>query len=125
MWAVHVVEGEDSTTMVKRCETELYIPYAGQPNYQFDMQWYFAPNHFRSLKELDLSAGRYRSNRNRFVVHQPGVIIPLFHWLGIHQYYGLVILLMTLIIKLALSPLTYRSYLSMAKMRVLQPRSPR
>ncbi|MFN3940748.1 MAG: membrane protein insertase YidC, partial [Chitinophagales bacterium] len=35
--------------------------------------------------------------------------------------YGLIILLMTLIIKLALTPLTYRSYLSMAKMRVLQP----
>ncbi|HAE13266.1 MAG: membrane protein insertase YidC [Chitinophagales bacterium] len=121
--SVHVVEGEDSTTMVKRCETELYIPYAGQPNYQFDMQWYFAPNHFRSLKELDLGLEDIvptGTGLSKFI--NRGVIIPLFHWLGgFISNYGLVILLMTLIIKLALSPLTYRSYLSMAKMRVLQP----
>jgi len=59
-----------------------------------------------------------------------GVIgIPLVKWIaGLFNFmkplssnYGLIILLMTILIKLALSPLTYRSYLSQAKMAVLKP----
>lgn len=51
------------------------------------------------------------------------VVIPLFNFLENHVTgnYGLIILLLTLIIKLVLFPLTYKSYLSQAKMRVLKP----
>lgn len=51
------------------------------------------------------------------------VVIPLFGFLENHvtTNYGLIILLLTLIIKLVLFPLTYKSYLSQAKMRVLKP----
>ena len=51
-----------------------------------------------------------------------GIIIPLFDFLGswIHNY-GLVILVMTIFIKIVLFPLTYKSYISQAKMRLLAP----
>lgn len=114
---------EDTSLLVKRCATELFIPYSGQADYEFAMQWYFAPNHFRSLKDLGIGLEDIvptGTGLSRII--NRGIVIPIFHWLGgFMSNYGLIIFLMTLIIKMALSPLTYRSYLSMAKMRVLQP----
>jgi YidC/Oxa1 family membrane protein insertase len=53
---------------------------------------------------------------NRFV------IIPIFHFLeDFIPSYGIIILLLVLIIKMVLMPLTYKSYLSMAKMKVMKP----
>jgi YidC/Oxa1 family membrane protein insertase len=53
---------------------------------------------------------------NRFVV------LPVFNWLESFGWsYGLIILLLTVALKLVMSPLTYKSYLSMAKMRILKP----
>ncbi len=50
------------------------------------------------------------------------VIIPIFDWLSrFIGNYGLIILLLTIIIKIGLLPLTYRSYLSQARMKVLKP----
>ena len=52
------------------------------------------------------------------------IVIPIFNFLEAHvtRNYGLIIFLLTLIVKLILSPLTYKSYLSQAKMRVLKPK---
>ncbi len=51
-----------------------------------------------------------------------GVVIPLFDFLGSYiSNYGIIILIMTIIIKLVLFPLTYKSYKSQAKMRILAP----
>ena len=51
-----------------------------------------------------------------------GVIIPVFNFLGkFISNYGIIILLLTIFIKLVLFPLTYKSYKSQAKMRVLAP----
>ena len=51
-----------------------------------------------------------------------GIIIPIFTFLGKYfTNYGVIILLMTLIIKAVLMPLTFKSYMSSARMRVLKP----
>jgi len=51
-----------------------------------------------------------------------GVIIPMFNFFGkFMTNYGLIILLLTLVIKIIIFPFTYKSYISSAKMRVLQP----
>ena len=51
-----------------------------------------------------------------------GVVIPVFNFLGgFISNYGIIILLLTILIKLVLFPLTYKSYVSQAKMRILQP----
>lgn len=50
------------------------------------------------------------------------VIFPVFHFLTLHiGNYGIIIIILVLLLKLVLAPLSYRSYLSMAKMKVLKP----
>lgn len=93
------------------------------------MAFYFGPNKFKILKDIHLTQDddlRLESLVplgwsiigwcNRYL------IIPLFNWLGSFiSSYGLIILIMTLIVKLVLLPLTYKSYKSTAAMRVLKP----
>jgi YidC/Oxa1 family membrane protein insertase len=51
-----------------------------------------------------------------------GIIMPLFNFLsGIFSNYGVIILILTLIMRLLLSPITYKSYVSGAKMKLLKP----
>ncbi|MBC8047575.1 MAG: membrane protein insertase YidC [Fimbriimonadaceae bacterium] len=117
------IYSEDTSSFVKLCNTELYIPYSNQKDFSFPMQYYFAPNEYAALKKLDIGLEDIVPMGTGMIrwLNQ-WVIVPVFHWLGnFVTNYGLVILLLTLIIKLALTPLTYRSYLSMAKMRVLNP----
>ncbi|MDR0941557.1 MAG: membrane protein insertase YidC [Bacteroidales bacterium] len=86
-----------------------------------DIKFYFGPNHYPTLKaqnqELEeiLDLGWF-GFITRFA------IIPIFNWL--HSFisnFGLIILLLTIILKLVLFPLTFKSYLSTARMRVLKP----
>src|SRR6202000_1219575 len=87
------------------------------------LEFYFGPNRFSTLKaqgnDLDkvISLGwgplKYI---NRFAV------LPVFNFLKeFNLNYGLIILALTVVLKLVLSPLTYKSYLSMAKMRIFKP----
>ncbi|MBP7400883.1 MAG: membrane protein insertase YidC [Chitinophagales bacterium] len=114
---------EDTTAFVKRCNAELFITFNNQSQFEVPMQWYFAPNKYSELKELGIGLEDIiPTGTSIFRVINRWVVIPLFNFLGgFLNNYGLIIFLMTLIIKIALTPLTYRSYLSMAKMRVLQP----
>lgn len=101
------------------------LPYSHQALQKYDMQFYFGPLHYQTLKKLDLELERQiplgwsfflTSWVNRFLV------IPVFNFLS--QFignYGIIILLLTIFIKLIVLPLTYKSYLSTAKMRILKP----
>ena len=89
----------------------------------YPMNFYFGTNKFSTLKaqgheiEKQVDMGYWPLKYiNRFVV------LPVFNWLESFGWnYGLIILLLTVALKLAMSPLTYKSYLSMAKMRILKP----
>ena len=102
---------------------EMAVPYDRSSNFVMPMHFYFGPNSFRNLKrigfhlqELVTIGGSIIRWINAFI------IIPIFNWLNLYiSNYGIIILLLTLIIKMALLPLTYRSYMSQAKMRVLKP----
>lgn len=87
------------------------------------LEFYFGPNQYNLLKDqgndlekiVNIGWGPLKYI-NRFAT------IPIFNLLKKFNWnYGLVILALTLILKLVLSPLTYKSYLSMAKMRILKP----
>ncbi|GAA4341051.1 membrane protein insertase YidC [Mucilaginibacter gynuensis] len=89
----------------------------------FPMEFYFGPNRFSTLKDqgfdlenqVDMGWGPLKYI-NRFAV------LPVFNFLNQFNWnYGIIILVLTILLKLVLSPLTYKSYLSMAKMRVLKP----
>lgn len=110
--------------LLKTFKSELNIPFDRKSSESRDLTFYFGPNHYNTLskqeipdfeKLVPLGWGIF-GWINRFVV------IPIFNFLGgFIASYGLIILLLTLIIKLVLFPLTYKSYLSTAKMKVLKP----
>jgi YidC/Oxa1 family membrane protein insertase len=112
----------DSTT-IKTLSTTLTIPVAEVEQGRGQYRFFFGPNSFNLLKsvapEFDrnvyLGWGLFRWV-NRFVV------LPVFHFL--EQYissYGVIILLLVLLIKLVTWPLTYKTYESQARMKVLKP----
>ena len=49
------------------------------------------------------------------------IFIPLFSYLSSHFPYGIAIIIMTILVRLVLSPVLYKSYLSQAKMKILKP----
>lgn len=108
---------------VKSLSLNAFVPYTGDDNQQLGYTLHFVPNKFKTLKAYDrdfekmipLGWGIFRWV-NQYL------IINIFNLLSrFIESYGLIILLMTLIIKLLLFPLTYKSYMSTAKMSVLKP----
>lgn len=112
--------------------------YSAQMNTAFDpagsepthLYFYFGPNHYKTLTALD--DGRESDwDLNKLVYLgwplfrwiNKWIIINLFDWLsGWGMSMGVVLLLLTLIVKIAVFPTTWKTYLSSAKMRVLKPR---
>ena len=87
------------------------------------LKFYFGPNKFKELKSHKLGFEKLLSLGWGIFgwVNEYG-IIPIFTFLSEYlSNFGLIILLLTIIIKIILSPLTFKSYLSTAKMRVLKP----
>ena len=85
--------------------------------------FYFGPNHYRTLKDYDQKYEKIIPLGGSVIgLISRGVIIPTFNFLGkfIHNY-GLIILIMTILIKIVVSPLTMKSYKSSAKMNVIKP----
>jgi len=106
--------------ILKRYSTDLYIPFNREVA---NLQFFFGPNHFPTLKKYDIGIeSLVPLGWGIFGWVNRIAVIPIFNWLrGFIASYGLIILLLTLIIKAALFPLTYKSYLSTARMRVLKP----
>jgi YidC/Oxa1 family membrane protein insertase len=115
---------DDSTRYLRYVTAKLEIPLPKENIVKVPLKFYFGPNRFNTLKkykDLQLyelaSVGKGISKWiNQFV------IIKIFNWLSRSiSNYGIIILLLTIIVKVALFPLTYRSYLSQAKMKILKP----
>jgi len=108
---------------VKTYSATMQLPFSPLATQSYDMDFYFGTNKFSTLKaqgyelEKQVDLGYWPLKYiNRFIV------LPVFNFLESFNWgYGLIILVLTILLKLALSPLTYKSYLSMAKMRVLKP----
>jgi YidC/Oxa1 family membrane protein insertase len=114
----------DSSRILKTFDSYMGIPYESKPDQTMGFKIYFGPNKYTLLKNYGqdleelVSMGSWRIIKwiNRWF------IIPIFNFLNNYTTnYGLIILLLTIIIKILLFPLSYKSYLSMAKMRVLKP----
>ncbi|HVS94072.1 MAG TPA: membrane protein insertase YidC [Mucilaginibacter sp.] len=87
------------------------------------LTFYFGPNKFDVLKAqgYDLQKQIYMGWAIFAWINRIAVL-PVFNLLvKFTTNYGLIIIGLTLILKIVLSPLTYKSYLSMAKMRILKP----
>lgn len=112
-----------SPKYIRYYTAEIGVPYNAESSSPISMKLYYGPNHITTLKkegyQLDRLVFLGKSIIgwiNRFV------IIPIFNWLDNYiGSYGIIILILTIIIKLALFPLTFKSIQSQAKMQILKP----
>ena len=98
------------------------IPLSLDSNNQLSFSMYYGPTDYETLKEYNLNLENsvpigwgIFGWLNRFI------FFPLFSFLTNYFSYGISIILMTIIVKVAISPLTYKSYLSQIKMKILKP----
>jgi len=98
------------------------IPLSLDSNNNLSYRIYYGPTDYETLKEYNLSLENSVDMGwgifgwlNRFI------FFPLFSFLTTYFSYGISIILMTIIVKVSISPLTYKSYLSQIKMKILKP----
>jgi YidC/Oxa1 family membrane protein insertase len=88
----------------------------------YKMSWYFGPSDYKTLKAYDKNLEKIIPlGWGIFGWINKFVFIPLFGFLSSYIAYGIAIIVFTVIIKIAMSPITYKSFLSQAKMKVLRP----
>ncbi len=115
---------DDPDRNLMACSARMSVPLEARYDAQtVPFEFYFGPNHFKTLRSYKQRyegivplGGRLLAWINRIA------IIPCFNLFGrfIHNY-GIVILLMTILLKLVLFPLTFKSYQSSAKMQAVKP----
>ena len=115
---------QNNPRYLKTMYTTVDVPFdAFKETNDMPMQFYFGPNSLKIMDKYDLDldkqiplGGKLVGWINRYIV------VNVFNWLGSYGWnYGIVILILTLIIKIALMPFAFKSYQSTAKMRVLKP----
>jgi len=112
-----------STKYTKYMAAELWLAFDDGANPSFPMSFYFGPNHYQTLKDFDMELEEQIDLGWSFIGWiNEYLVIPVFNYLDSFDLnYGLIILILTLFIKLILFPLTYKSFKSTAKMKVLKP----
>ena len=121
--ALDYYEEDDASHNLMACSAKMRTPLNINGDTTIPFDFYFGPNHFKTLKAYDRKyekiiplGGWLVGWISRFF------IIPCFDFLGrFISNYGIVILLMTLLLKIVVSPLTIKSYMSSAKMSALKP----
>jgi YidC/Oxa1 family membrane protein insertase len=110
---------------LKSLSASLTLPYNVTEKASYPMSFYFGPNKYRTLRSYDLDLERQiplgwsfflLAWINRYAV------IPIFDMLSATgMNYGIIILILTIILKIVLLPIAYKTYMSSARMRVLKP----
>jgi YidC/Oxa1 family membrane protein insertase len=120
---IETLSGTETDSFVKQMKASFTLPFSHSPREEFAMQFYIGPNHYQLLKrsgykleqQIPLGWGIF-GWVNRFLV------IPIFNFLNSFNWsYGIIIFILTIAIKILLLPLTFKAYLSQAKMKVLKP----
>ncbi len=111
------------SSFVKKAEVNLSFPSAAITSKQAKFSYYFGPNDYKVTKEMPDSF-----SRNLYLGIPPMiwinkfVLVPVFTFLQrFIGNYGVIIILLVLLMKLLLAPLSYKSYMGMAKMKLLKP----
>ncbi len=107
----------------KTASASLTISAPSLANGNLELSYYYGPNNHQIMKTIapGFHKNVYLGIAGINLINK-WVVVPIFNWLDNYiASYGLIIFILVLIIKLALSPLSYKSYLSMAKMKVLKP----
>jgi YidC/Oxa1 family membrane protein insertase len=110
-------------SIVKNYRANAELTFNQQNDAQYGFSFFFGPNKYKTLKAEGNGFDKIINMGwgpmgwiNKFIT------VPIFDFLdGFNMNYGIVILILTLFLKLLMFPLTYKSYQSMGKMRVLKP----
>ena len=114
----------DNPRYYKSMSTNISIPYDKNAEVNVvPMSLYFGPNHFKTLRSYKLGLQDQINLGNFFLIRWINYgVIAVFNWLSQYGWnYGIVILILTIIIKTLLFPLAFKSYKSSAITRVLKP----
>ena len=115
---------------IKDVNIHTLVPYSSDKPTAASFYFYMGPNRYHMLSSYDKFSPKEDLKLTYLIPLgwkffrwiNTGIIIPVFDWLGkFMTNYGLIILVLTILIKVVLSPLTYKSYISQAKMRILAP----
>ena len=118
------LEGAD---FLKAFNVDLHLPLAAGSGVSHNA-FYYGPNDFKILNSVEFNGEKTNLEKiipmggwligwvNRFFT------IPIFHWLkDLGLNFGIIILILTIMVKVIILPLTYKSYISTAKMRAIRP----
>ncbi|MBP6618894.1 MAG: membrane protein insertase YidC [Leadbetterella sp.] len=114
---------QEDSSIVKVGKITAQIPFTDLSQNKVSLKYYFGPNDLEALKSVgnDFQKNLYLG----YDIVKPVnlyVFVPLFNWVeSFITNYGLLIIIVVLMIKITLTPLIYKSYVSSAKMRVLAP----
>jgi YidC/Oxa1 family membrane protein insertase len=111
---------------LRSLDAAINLPFILSENTTIPMSFYFGPNKYKTLRQYKLDLERQiplgwgfpylLAWINRFAV------LPVFNFLeGFGWNYGIIILILTILLKIVLFPIAYKSYVSSAKMRLLKP----
>ncbi len=112
-----------SSKYIRFYTSEIGVPYNQENSNSMNMKFYYGPNSITILKKEGLQLDKIVVlGKNIIGIINRFMIIPIFNWLDNYiGNYGIIILILTLIIKMILFPLTFKSFQSTAKMQVLKP----
>lgn len=114
--------------LLKNFSVQMSVPYTVQTE-GYDFAFYFGPNKYAILKKITDNEGS-DLHMERLIPLGWGIfgwvnrwcVIPVFDFLRNYiGSFGIIILILVILVKLVISPLTYKSYVSMAKMRLIKP----
>ncbi|MCF8367261.1 MAG: membrane protein insertase YidC, partial [Bacteroidales bacterium] len=118
-------EEETNPHYLRNMQAEIGVPFYNQPEQTFASSFYFGPNKYKTLKKYHLDLERQIPlGWSFFLMAWINIyaVLPVFNWLGGYGWnYGIVILILTILLKIVLFPIAYKTYLSSARMRVLKP----
>ncbi|WP_026978066.1 membrane protein insertase YidC [Flavobacterium tegetincola] len=122
MTSENLVKNEEvDTTFTKSFKSVIPLAFTGG-EVDYKMNWYYGPTDYRILNS-------YERNLDEIVPLGWGIFgwinrfifIPTYDFLTMFFPYGIAIIVFTILVRLVMSPITYKSYLSQAKMKVLRP----
>jgi YidC/Oxa1 family membrane protein insertase len=116
---------DNKDRLVKKMNSALILPYSIENDQTYNLQWYFGPNKYKLFRKYDLNLERQIPLGWGFFLLQwinRFAVIPVFDWLATFGWnYGIIILILTILLKIVLFPIAWKTYISSAKMRILKP----
>ncbi len=117
-----VVDQDIDTTFTKNYIASFPLKYNDNNEFDENFNLYFGPTDSKILSSYDKNIeSSIPFGWGIFGYINKSIFIPLFSFLSSHFPYGIAIIIMTILVRLVLSPVLYKSYLSQAKMKILKP----